>query len=38
LALSMLGHREPTARLLEMVRLALLGATIEDLMAMDRAA
>ena len=35
-ALSLIGHRLPTERLVELLRLALLGATLEDLMQMER--
>lgn len=36
LALSLIQHRKPTERLVELVRLALLGASVADLVDMER--
>lgn len=35
---SMLAHRRPSARLCELLRLAAEGATVEDLIEVERAA
>jgi hypothetical protein len=36
LALSLINHRQPTERLLDLVRMALEGATVQDLVDVER--
>lgn len=38
LALSLINQRKPSLHVLEMVRLALLGATVQDLVDIERGA